>query len=85
LRPQGAATRGGALALCVAGLVQLRSSVVKYARYDSVARELTVSLHETGIYTYVGVPKEIYMGLLAAPSKGAFYNAHIRDRFSYKR
>jgi hypothetical protein len=60
------------------------SSVIKFARYDALTRELTVRL-VAGVYVYEGVPTEIYQALLNAPSKGAFYNAQIRDRFSYKR
>ena len=34
-------------------------------------------------YRYLDVPAEIYEGLRAAFAKGTFFNAHIRDRFSY--
>lgn len=34
------------------------------------------------IYEYPGVPQRIYDGLLAASSKGRFYNAYIRDQYS---
>lgn len=60
------------------------SSVIKFARYDALTRELTVRL-TAGVYVYENVPAEIYHALMAAPSKGAFYNSQIRDRFSYKR
>lgn len=60
------------------------SSVVKFARYDALARELTVRL-AVGVYVYEDVPAAIYQALLDAPSKGAFYNVHIRDCFSFKR
>jgi hypothetical protein len=60
------------------------SSVIKFARYDALTRELHVRL-VAGVYVYEDVPAEIYQQLLSAPSKGAFYNARIRDRFHYKR
>jgi hypothetical protein len=60
------------------------SSVIKSARYDALTRELHVRL-AAGIYVYEDVPAEIYQQLLAAPSKGAFYNEKIRDRFYFKR
>ncbi|MGE3302747.1 MAG: KTSC domain-containing protein [Hyphomonadaceae bacterium] len=60
------------------------SAVLRYARYDALRRELLVRL-TGGSYVYEGVPPEVYEALLTAPSKGAFYNAEIRDRFAYKR
>lgn len=66
-------------------MAQVQSSVIKFVRYDALARELTVSLHTGRFYTYINVPAERYEALLAAPSKGAFYNQHIRDCFAYKR
>ncbi len=62
----------------------LNSSLIKFVRYDALSRELFVRL-EGGAYTYEGVPPEVYEALLKAPSAGVFYNAYIRDRFSYKR
>jgi hypothetical protein len=62
----------------------LKSSLIKFVRYDALTRELFVRL-EGGAYTYERVPAEVYEALLAAPSAGAFYNAYIRDSFSYKR
>jgi hypothetical protein len=62
----------------------LESSAIKSVHYDALSRELLVRL-PAGIYVYEEVPEAVYRALLAAPSKGAFYNAHIRDCFSYKR
>lgn len=33
-------------------------------------------------YAYVGVPQDVYDAFLAAESKGAFFNEHIRDSYS---
>nr|WP_231990222.1 KTSC domain-containing protein [Pseudomonas sp. Z003-0.4C(8344-21)] len=32
-------------------------------------------------YDFCGVPSVIHNGLMAAVSKGAYYNQHIRDRY----
>ena len=37
------------------------------------------------LYTYLGVPTEVYEGLLAAESKGRFFQAHIRDQYMFVR
>ena len=46
---------------------------------------LTVRFLETGTYDYFGVPEGICRAFLDAPSKGAFFNAHIRDRYRFRR
>jgi hypothetical protein len=38
-------------------------------------------LNGTGRYTYYRVPARICAGLLAAASKGRYFNSHIRDRY----
>jgi hypothetical protein len=35
-------------------------------------------------YVYDGVTQEDYDALMAAPSKGAWFNAHIRDRYPFR-
>lgn len=32
-------------------------------------------------YDYFGVPEDVYRKFLAAPSKGKFYDLHIKDKF----
>ena len=34
-----------------------------------------------GPYTYYGVPEQVYRAFLSAPSKGRFFNDHIKDRY----
>ena len=41
---------------------------------------LSIWFRESGRYPYYGVPKDVYYAFLAAPSKGTFFNDHIRDR-----
>lgn len=42
---------------------------------------LSIWFHESGRYDYFGVPEHVYQAFLAAPSKGEFFNDHIRDRY----
>lgn len=37
------------------------------------------------IYRYVAVPCTVFQGLIAAESKGTYFNRHIRNRFPYQR
>ena len=42
---------------------------------------LSIWFNESGRYDYYGVPEEVYTAFLDAPSKGTFYNDHIKDRY----
>lgn len=42
---------------------------------------LRVLFHNGRAYDHPGVPYVIYLGLLLAPSTGAYYNAYIRGRY----
>jgi len=44
-------------------------------------RILTVRFRNGKVHSYLGVPAELFQKLLAAESKGSFFNAHIRDAF----
>jgi hypothetical protein len=48
--------------------------------YDAAGRRLDIWFNGTGRYSYFGVPASAYAGLLAASSKGGYFNDHIRDR-----
>ena len=50
--------------------------------YDEVAATLAVTFISSGRrYRYAGVPLEEYQTLRRAFAKGAWFNAHIRDRY----
>jgi hypothetical protein len=62
------------------------SSAIERADYDEGTRVLKIWFVESGgPYDYYGVPTQIWTGLLAAPSKGTYYNDYIRDQYSYRR
>ncbi len=42
---------------------------------------LVIFTTSTTVYTYHGVPKSLFLGLLSAASKGTYFNAHIRDKY----
>ena len=60
------------------------SSVIKRFVYDATRQELVIELVSGKAYVYEDVPRETYDAFLAAPSKGAFYNAQIRDEFYFR-
>ena len=51
--------------------------------YDETARELDVTFVSGKTYRYFAVPPDIHVAFLAAASKGAFFNRHIKDAFAF--
>ncbi|WP_114953682.1 KTSC domain-containing protein [Sphingomonadaceae bacterium KCTC 52780] len=49
--------------------------------YDEDSRRLDIWFKETGCCSFRGVPVSVYSGLLAAPSKGRYFNQYVRDRY----
>jgi lysyl-tRNA synthetase class 2 len=61
------------------------SSVIRSFDYDDRTRALDV-LFVSGLrYRYSDVPEDIALGLAAAPSKGVYFNNHIRDSYAFER
>jgi hypothetical protein len=56
-------------------------SSVAYSADDS----LDIEFSSGAIYRYFAVPRSVLEALLAAPSKGAYVNKFIRDRFQHAR
>ena len=61
------------------------SSVIRRFRYDERRRRLTVTFVSGEVYEYENVPPEAAEDFRAAPSKGRFFGADIRDRYPYQR
>ena len=68
---------------------QQRRTAVVSSLLASVAYAIDASLQlefrSGAIYRYLAVPDTVVQGLLAAESKGAYFNRHIRNRFRYQR
>lgn len=60
------------------------SSLLSSMRY-SIEAILELEFRNGAIYRYVAVPPAVVEGLIAAESKGAYFNRHIRHRFRYQR
>ena len=65
---------------------KLSSTSIAAASYDASAQTLEIRFH-TGIrYRYFSVPAQTYRDLLAADSKGRYFNQRIRYAcFAYER
>ena len=51
----------------------------------SIDATLELEFRSGAIYHYFAVPHAVVQGLIAAESKGAYFNRHVRNRFRYQR
>ena len=61
--------------------MMLVSSALHCLDYDRSTQELTVVFNDGTSYRYSAVPEHVYDCLLAAPSKGRFFNIEIRNHY----
>jgi lysyl-tRNA synthetase class 2 len=59
------------------------STVIRRFAYDPAARALDVTFVTGRRYRYAGVPPTEVEAMRAAFSKGRYFNARIRDRYSF--
>ena len=60
-------------------LIPVSSNAISFIGYDGYT--LVVVFRNSGRYDHPGVPYSVYMGLMQAPSIGAYYNRNIRGRY----
>ena len=61
----------------------VESTTLATVAYDEARELLQLEFRSGAIYQYFGVPAVVHEGLLAAPSKGSYFNRLIRGRFPY--
>jgi len=59
----------------------VESSSLRSIGYDRKTHTLEVEFASGGIYRYEEVPPQLWLELRQSPSKGKFFQAHVRDRF----
>jgi hypothetical protein len=64
--------------------IPVTSSLIRSVTYGTDAT-LTLRFHSGAVYRYFTVPRTTIEAFLAATSKGAYFNRHIRDCFPYRR
>jgi len=65
--------------------VDIKSSNLVSASYDTEASILTVTFISGGIYEYEKVPWEIFTKLRMSESQGKFFNNNIAKIYNYKK
>lgn len=64
----------------------VRSTALRSVGFDERASVLEVEFVSGAVYRYFGVPRAVYAELLAASSKGRYFNLHVKDAgFRYER
>jgi len=67
-------------------LLEVESTTFSHIGYDPTAQQLTVVFRDGGeTYVYKDISVELYQGLIAADSVGAYYHQNIRDKFQFDR
>jgi KTSC domain len=66
-------------------ITAVESSTLAALAYDAAHKVLQLEFRSRAIYRYFGVPAPVYEALLAASSKGKYFNRAIRGIFPYSR
>jgi hypothetical protein len=65
--------------------VDIKSSNIKSATYNTETSLLTIVFNNGSIYEYENVPWELFTKFRMADSQGAFLNANIKNKYSFKK
>jgi hypothetical protein len=63
--------------------IRMPSTAIRNIVYDASAKRMLVTFVTGRKYIYDDVPPEVHAAFQAAPSKGPFFNAEIRDRYAF--
>jgi hypothetical protein len=63
----------------------VESSVIRSVGYEPTTAILEIEFQTDRKYRYFAVPRSVYQALMDAPSAGAYFNQHIRDRYPDER
>lgn len=63
----------------------VKSSGIRWIRYDEHARTLDVAFVNSGEYRYFDVEPEVHAWLSKVESKGRFVNRLVKEKYRYER
>jgi lysyl-tRNA synthetase class 2 len=66
-------------------MADLQSSVLVRAQYTAAEERLLLEFSDGTRYCYSAVSSPLFTRLVQAPSKGAFFNHEIRNRYPFVR
>lgn len=65
--------------------VDIQSTNLKSATYDTEIKKLTMVFNSGNIYEYDNVPWELFTKFRMSESQGKFFNSNIARAFTYKK
>jgi hypothetical protein len=63
----------------------VQSSNIAAVGYDDASNTLEVEFSNGATYQYFNVPPHLFEAMMAAPSKGSFLNANVKNLFPFSR
>lgn len=66
-------------------ITAVESSTLATVGYDEGGRLLELEFRSGAVYRYFAVPAAVHESLLAAGSKGSYFNREIRGRYKFVR
>lgn len=64
---------------------RVSSTSIKSVGYNLLSSSLEIEFHSGSVYSYRNVPERVYNQLMAASSKGTYFNRHIKDVYNYRK
>jgi KTSC domain-containing protein len=64
-------------------MIYVDSSNIEAIGYDDDKLELHVRFLAGGYYIYQDVPRQVFDGLMSAPSKGSFLNREVKGVYQF--
>jgi hypothetical protein len=63
--------------------VPVESTSIMSVGYTAASQVLEVVFRRGTVYRYLSVPADVFVAFVAAPSKGRYFNANVRDRYEH--
>ena len=57
------------------------SSNIKEIGYDEATQQMEIEFKQGKVYTFCGIPPNVYESLFNASSVGGYFNAHVRGKY----
>ena len=65
--------------------IKVESNYLRSVGYDSSNQVLEIEFRRGEVYQYIDVPAAVYTDLINAPSHGKYFNANIKEAYSYRK
>jgi hypothetical protein len=52
--------------------------------YDVGSRRLVITFQNGSVYEYTDVPRDVYLGIMAAPARGVYFSTYVKGRYPFR-